>query len=280
MTKTETLVFITGHIDPINIIDSAEAFDYWHNGKNYRLVFVIDNNFLCSKRIISARPKDLVFTTPTKNGWGRGVLVSILQAIEHFSKEIQFDNLLTMDDDNLTIGPFLEEIILRSKKTPDALFAGKILHVHHSHRAEYQRLRNSGFLANMTYNYRDNLVSGACMLWTTRALQIISDVGILPLSNFMGKIFPHFHLSHDHLSGYFSSCGLGNLVSSDPLGNVEWKNCLPSTFINNYGPIPIVNPYTAFIHPIRCNGYNQQDVRKYFRNLRRHNKFHKIKLFL
>lgn len=261
----KTIVMIIGHNNPHYLIDTAESVRFYNNG-NYDIVFVIDFNIDAASVLIKKYGSDKVFVSKEKNGWGRGILRTIIHALDYFKTIVPYDNLITMDSDALCVGPFIDRML--EKITPEIFFVGTVWwspgHDHNFH----HRLRSSGFMSNYPFVFRTEMAAGPCMLWTKHCLKFLETVNLIPGYKF-DIIYPNILFAHDQLSAYLNSCGVGRIAETNYLMEIKWRESLPVLLVPNWGLMPITYETTAIIHPTQSNNYTEDNCRKYFRNKRK-----------
>lgn len=254
---------IIGHRDPHYLIDSADAIA--HYNKDVQIVFAIDYNKNVYDKLISKYGSEFVFVSKERNGWGRGILRTIVHALEHFNKYFEFKNLITLDDDSLCVAPFVERLIGKIK--PDSLFAGTIWNSpdydHHFH----HKLYNSGFLADREFHFKVELSAGPCMLWTEKCLNLLSEIGLYPAEAFE-KVYPNIGFCHDQISTYLNSLDYGTIEDAGDMMTLRWREAVPTTHIHKWGEIPIINNGISVIHPVVSDCYDEMTCRTYFRRKR------------
>lgn len=264
MIKLEkTLVMITGHEHPEYLIDTCESIKFYNKSKNYEVVFAIDNNKQVAQILINKYGKNHVFVSDGPNGWGRGILKTIVYALDYFNSRIKFDNLITFDSDALCVGPFINNMLLKIDGT-DVFFVGGIWHSPGKDHVHHRVLRSSGFMSEFKYKFQTSMAAGPCMLWSKHCLKFMETVDLRPAHKF-DKIYPHIHFAHDQISTWLVSCGAGIIVDMGSILELKWRCALPTFHTPEWGNVPITHGHTAIIHPTKSDKYTEDNCRAYFK---------------
>ena len=265
MKLPTTAVMIVGHEHPDFIQDTAESIRYYNKGK-YEIIFAIDFNRRAAAPLEAKYGQDHVFVTKEINGWGRGILRTIIHAMDYF-KSMNIGHLITMDSDALCTGPFIDAMIAKTTE-PDVFWVGKTWYTPSKDWGFHRSLKASGFMGDFPYHFKTEMCAGPCMMWTHHCIKFMHQVGLMPGSEF-DKHYPNIHFAHDQISTWFFSCGQGKIESIANLMEIRWRESLPTHSVMNYGPVPIVYKHTAIIHPTKSNVYTEENCRNYFRNKRK-----------
>jgi hypothetical protein len=261
-----TAVMIIGHDHPEYIIDTAESIKYYNKG-NYEIVFAIDFNRKVAATIEEKYGKDHVFVTKEINGWGRGILRTIIHALDYFNERMNICNLITMDSDALCVGPFVNTMLKKTEET-DVFWVGTTWYTPSKDYGYHRSLRASGFMSEFPYTFKTQMCAGPCMMWTNHCFKFMKQVGLIPGNEF-DKKYSLIHFAHDQISTYFIGCGIGRIENVSQLMEIRWRQALPTTNLAPWGNIPITYENTAIIHPTKSNVYKEENCRNYFRGKRK-----------
>ena len=121
----KTLVMIVGHENPHYLMDTYDSIKYYNNSRNYEIVFAIDFNKAVASVLEQKYGENHVFVTNSQNGWGRGILKTIIHALDYFKSRINYRDLITIDSDALCVGPFIDNMLFRID-SPKVFFVGTI----------------------------------------------------------------------------------------------------------------------------------------------------------
>lgn len=260
----DALVLIVGHRNPEFLLDTANSIRFFNQDVKYDIAFAIDGDNYTYDIVSQKVGKDHAFITDKKNGWGRGILRTIIHAIDYFSS-FRFKHLITIDSDALCVAPFIKTMI-ESVNDPDVFFAGTIWWSPDQDHAYHSRLRKCGFLSGYEFHFRTEMAAGPCMLWSNNCLNFMTKCGLLPGKEF-DKIYPCIGFAHDQISTYLLSCGCGS-IRETPIMELKWREPLPYEEILGWGNIPIIGEGISVIHPVASDAYEEKSCREYFRNLR------------
>jgi len=261
----KTMVMIIGHKDPHYLIDTAESIKFYNKG-NYEIVFAIDANRDMAYLLENKYGKNRVFVTGEQNGWGRGILRTIIHALDYFKPRIKYEHVITMDSDALCVGPFID-IMIKKAETPDVFFVGSIWHSPGKDHGFHFSLRSSGFMNEYPFKFKTEMAAGPCMLWTSHCFKFLKTVGLLPSWEF-DKRYNSIHFAHDQLSTWLYSCGVCQIERVDNIMEIKWRESLPTFHSTIWGNIPITYNHTAIIHPTQSDKYTEDKCREYFRQKR------------
>jgi len=264
MKIQKNLVMIVGHKNPEYLIDTAESVSHYNNG-NYDIVFAIDFDKHTSSVLENRYGKSKVFVSKEPNGWGRGILRTIIHALDYF-QPLNYSNVFTMDSDALCVGPFINFMLEKVYDT-NVFFVGEIWHSPSKDHGFHYNLRSSGFMKEYPFQFRTEMAAGPCMLWTSHCLRFLKEIGLMPAVEF-DKRYGLIHFAHDQLSTWLRSCGIGRIESVDHIMEMRWRDALPTFESISWGPVPITYEHTAIIHPTASHKYSEEKCREYFRYIR------------
>lgn len=262
---TKTIVMIIGHKNPHYIIDTADSVKYYNKG-NYEIVFAIDHNKETANVLIDRYGQDRVFVTQHPNGWGRGILKTIIHALDYFKTRICYRDVITMDSDALCVGPFINKMVKRAEE-PNVFFVGSIWYSPGKDHGFHHSLRASGFMGEYPFRFRTEMAAGPCMMWTHHCFNFFEHIGLMPANKFDEK-YKWIHFAHDQISTYLHSCGVCKIEDVSNMMEIRWRQALPTFQVPLWGSIPITQPHTAIIHPTESNMYSEEQCRGYFRSKR------------
>lgn len=263
LRNPKTLVMVVGHKNPHYLVDTADSIRYYNKG-NYDVVFAIDFNKEAASSLRSKYGKEHVFVSSEQNGWGRGILRTIIHALDYF-KPMAYHHVITMDSDALCVGPFID--IMSSKVVDtDIFFVGSVWYTPSKDFGFHHSLRASGFMGEYTYNFRTEMAAGPCMMWTNHCFKFFKQIGLMPADKF-DKLYPLIHFAHDQISTWLLGCNVCRIENIGHIMEMKWRQSLPS-FSTPTGLIPITHSHTAIIHPTEANMYREDNVREHFRSKR------------
>lgn len=256
-------VMIVGHKNPHFLIDTAESVRFYN--KNCNIVFAIDHDEYTAKFLTKHCGYNRVFLSSQKNGWGRGILRTIIHALDYFKERMPCENVITMDSDALCTGPFVN--IMASKVTsPEIFFVGTIWNSPGKDHGYHHKLRASGFMSEYPYIFNAEMAAGPCMLWSTHCFKFLETIGLMPGSSF-DKKYHMIHFAHDQISTYLKNCGVCRIGETNHIMEMRWRSSLP-TVPSIWGPVPHIHNHTSIIHPTESHLYTEENCRGYFRNKR------------
>lgn len=256
---------IIGHKNPGYLIDTADSIKYYNKG-NYEIVFAIDNNLEAYAALAAKYGQDRVFVTAHSNGWGRGILRTIIYALDYFETRIPYHHVITIDSDALCVGPFVNAMVKKAEQ-PNVFFVGSIWHSPSKDHGYHRTLRASGFMGDYPYKFITEMAAGPCMMWTNHCFKFFRHIGLMPASKFDDK-YKFIHFAHDQISTYLRSCGVCEIEDIGHLMEIKWRQSLPTFNVPLWGDVPITHPHTAIIHPTESYVYTEDNCRGYFKSKR------------
>ncbi len=262
MKPQKNLVMVVGHKNPEFLMDTAESVKFYNTKKDYEVVFAIDHNRYAADALKMVYGPERVYVSDQQNGWGRGILRTIIHALDYF-EPLNFRHVFTMDSDALCVGPFVELMTEKAEET-DVFFVGTVWHSPGKDHGYHHTLRNSGFMSNFPYHFNTDMAAGPCMLWSTHCLKFLLSVELRP-GYLFDRRYPTIHFAHDQLSTWLKNCGVGRIERVDHIMEIKWREALPTFRSAFWGEIPITHGHTAIIHPTESYRYNEIKVREYFK---------------
>ena len=260
----KTLVMIIGHENPHYLIDTYESIKHYNKSNNYEIVFAIDFNKDTAHSLSNQYGRNRVFVTETKNGWGRGILRTIIHALDYFNQKIDYCDLITIDSDALCVGPFINRMLLEIDST-DVFFAGAIWRSPKKDHGFHYKLRDSGFMRDYPFNFKPEMAAGPCMMWTSHCFKFLKLIGLMPAVEF-DKKYPVIHFAHDQLSTWLNSCGVCTIKNVGSIMEIKWRESLPIKNVFPWGPVPAINNNNiGIIHPTKSNKYTEDKCREFFK---------------
>lgn len=285
----DVLVLIIGHRHAAFLADTAESFDHYHKDvkTTYKVAFGIDNNPMCSEPLVELYGHDLVYNTAKSNGWGRGVLRTMVHALDHFKRNgLRWKHLLTVDSDTLIVGPCLDEYVAKigdktcfvgQKWGGRGPFSSANPGPDEKTQRQIRQFAKLVLKPDIPWRLVDYMVAGPFMVWTEKSLEFMEEIGVMPGSA-LDEVYRYMAFPHDQLTTLilgardheFAPIGKASLLHCGDVGGEEdWKSGLPSIRIAPYGQIPTVPSYARVIHPIRSKKFDEGKVRAFFRNIRK-----------
>ena len=273
----KVLVMITGHNNPHFLQDSAEAFMFYHRDAttSFEVVFAIDCNKEVEEYLVSRYGQDYVFNSPDKNGWGCGILRTIIHAMDYFEDRFYFSDMITMDSDALCVGPCLD--IICDGIGENDLYSGLRWPLDPNDRIWHFRLQRFGpsIGGNKIYplSYRPShdsgkiICAGPCMFWTKMCLDILEESGFRP-GRLFDNLYCNIEFPHDQISSFLYSIGAGKHNQHRSLYYMKWNDSLDKEFVKGFGDVPIVGENVCIIHPTGVTAEEEVHTRKYFKHLR------------
>lgn len=264
------LIMVIGYKEPEFMLDTGESVQYYNRHSNlpFEVVYAVDYNQETAEYLEKAVGKERVYRSPVKNGWGRGILKTIFDGLDHFEKTFYFSDLVTMDDDCLCVGPFIDQFYQCSKDNPNSLFVGNMRWSIEGDYICHKHLHYSGFLSHMDFKWHGSLIFGPCMWWTGRCVSLLPSIGLRPSWAFQ-QIYDHVFFPHDQISTFLAGVGLGDMIDVGYGPKMEWRCSLPVHAVPGYGQIPFVEKGVNLIHPINADYVTPvSKIRSYFRDQR------------
>ncbi len=282
----DLLVLVVGHEKAELLADTAESFIYHNTGQqhSFHMAFAVDHNPECAEAL--SKKYDHVYDAPKNNGWGRGIMRTIVHALDHsHTRGISYDHLLTIDSDTLVTGPCLnrymelidEETFIVGKKWGGK---GKYSSVNpgpeESSLRQIRMIVKFGLYPEEELLLPDYMAAGPFVIWTRKSLDFLREIGLLPGHKF-DELYPYILFPHDQMTTFILGYHPGGFREMGPsamlyCGNVggkeQWKQGLPSVVVQPYGEVPTFPAGTSVIHPIRAKKFDEKKVRQYFRNMR------------
>jgi hypothetical protein len=275
----KVLVMIIGHNNPHFLQDSAEAFMFYHRDAttSFEVVFAIDCNKESEEYLVSRYGQDYVFNSRDKNGWGRGILRTIIHAMDYFEDRFYFSDMMTMDSDALCIGPCID-IICDGIEEND-LYSGLKWPLDPNDRAWHFRLQRYApsirgkqiypLLSHKSAIEGDGkrICAGPCMFWTKMCLDILKESGFRP-GKLFDNLYRHIYFPHDQISTFLYLVSAGNHKEHKSLYRMKWSSSLDKEFVEGFGDVPSVDENVCIIHPTGVTEEEEVHTRKYFKHLR------------